>query len=312
MPLSLVLSLFLTLSHSSLTHSHSHSLTNSLSHTLSLLGVDLDNSNSMTFSVIGVASSMGWDPQVVRSELMALQLNDHASSHAPRGTRGGGSRRSTVLVEMGELAFHVRSPGDLTTGEREEVVQMLRGKVVEQERRELEKLHLLHTVLRAVAAQQSHDDNDNQEAKVTSSSISNTSSTGRGGSPEMILRDVIGRYFSEAGLRADDLCERGIGIATPTTTTTTTAAAAAMTLNPPPLSQEEEERVAYDVASLASRFSDQEDFTGRAVARIFQGIASPKFPALVWGVQRAFWRKYLHIDFNTLCRLATTKLLQIR
>lgn len=38
-------------------------------------------------------------------------------------------------------------------------------------------------------------------------------------------------------------------------------------------------------------------------------IASPCYPAQVYGQDRRFWRKYLHLDFHALMRLATEELL---
>lgn len=37
--------------------------------------------------------------------------------------------------------------------------------------------------------------------------------------------------------------------------------------------------------------------------------ASPCYPAQVYGQDRRFWRKYLHLDFHVLMRLATEELL---
>ena len=265
-------------------------------------GVDLSDSNHMTFSVVKVASSMGWDSQVLRSELLALQHNDHASSSAPAapgqqgGARGWCSRTgTTVVVEMGGAAFHLVSPGDLTPDEREGVIRGLSDKVSEQEARDVEKLQLLHTVLESVATEMHSTTPPPQEA-----GGADVNSHTPSAASEARLREVIARYFSVQGLRVDDLEELGI------TSTTTTTACSMRRVSP-----EEEELIGRDVASLVTRFSEQ-DFTGRAVARIFHGIASPRFPALVWAGQRAFWRKHLHVEFNALVRIATANILQLR
>jgi len=48
-------------------------------------------------------------------------------------------------------------------------------------------------------------------------------------------------------------------------------------------------------------------FTSRAIARIFHGISSPKYPAHFWGTGRNayFWRRYLDVNFNSILCTAT-------
>lgn len=244
--------------------------------------MDLAETNHMTFSVIEVASSMGWESRVVRSELMALQFSDQGTCPTPNGIR------STVVVDIEGLAFHLLSPGDLSAEERDTLIQMLNSKVSEQQKREVERLHLLHTVLRAVATEM-HDAGVNIEAREQGAEVK-----GVGGTQS--LKDIIQQYFSPEGVSVEDLAKEGILVA-PTLS--------------PQLSHEEEELIGHDVVTMVTRFSDQ-TFTGRAVARIFHGIPSPRFPALVWGAQRGFWRRWLQVDFTKLCQLAKTKLVQFR
>ncbi|XP_063241000.1 ATP-dependent DNA helicase Q4 isoform X2 [Bacillus rossius redtenbacheri] len=71
-----------------------------------------------------------------------------------------------------------------------------------------------------------------------------------------------------------------------------------------------EDQVAADVRALVCGYRDT-GFTGRAVARIFHGIASPCFPAQVWGRCR-FWRAHLDKGFQALCRVATREILHLK
>lgn len=71
-----------------------------------------------------------------------------------------------------------------------------------------------------------------------------------------------------------------------------------------------EEQITADVRVLVNSYRDV-TFTGRAVARIFHGIASPNFLAQQWGRCR-FWRAHLHEDFKLLARLATRELIKMR
>ncbi|OBS67180.1 hypothetical protein A6R68_04272 [Neotoma lepida] len=74
--------------------------------------------------------------------------------------------------------------------------------------------------------------------------------------------------------------------------------------------QDWENHIRHDIRQLLS-LRPEERFSGRAVARIFHGIASPCYPAQVYGQDRRFWRKYLHLNFHALMRLATEELLLI-
>lgn len=238
----------------------------------------------MTFSIIEVADSMGWESRILRSELTGLQVNDRGTCSVPSG--GGG--RSSVVVEIEELAFHLTVPGDLTTEERESVIQSLTDQVLKQEMRDVEKLHLLHAVLRSVATETLEGGSGGGAVSVATETLE-----GGGAIPEVSLEGMIERYFSNDGLSVSDLTREGI----------------AMVAGSPELSIEEEDLIGRDTATLVLCFSDVE-FTGRAVARIFHGIPSPRFPAVVWGSQRGFWRKHLQVDFNRLCHLATRKLIE--
>lgn len=71
-----------------------------------------------------------------------------------------------------------------------------------------------------------------------------------------------------------------------------------------------EEQVASDVRSLICMYQDNV-FTGRAVARIFHGIQSPNYPAVIWG-RCKFWRQYIDVNFHTLCQIATAEILKMR
>ncbi|EFN84636.1 ATP-dependent DNA helicase Q4 [Harpegnathos saltator] len=71
-----------------------------------------------------------------------------------------------------------------------------------------------------------------------------------------------------------------------------------------------EHQIAADVRSLVLCYRDTK-FTGRAVARIFHGIQSPNYPAMIWGRCR-FWRAHLAANFNGICRIAAKEILALR
>ncbi|XP_013190854.2 ATP-dependent DNA helicase Q4 [Amyelois transitella] len=70
------------------------------------------------------------------------------------------------------------------------------------------------------------------------------------------------------------------------------------------------DRVASDVRALVASYKDC-SFTGRSVARIFQGISSPNFPAIVWG-RCKFWRSHIQEDFYGILKIATEQLIQMK
>ena len=247
----------------------------------------MDHCGEMTFSMIEVANSMGWESHIVRSELNGLQYNDRGTS----GSTHNGAR-STVLVEFSGLAFHVRALGDFTSEERDHVCEFLSKKVKSQEEREVEKLHLLHAVLQSIS-QNSHYNCDRNDAESETGMEENMPVGTR--ESQSTLRDMIHRYFGSEGLDGTFLANLGIPVL--------------------PVLQEitpdQEQQVRGDVHTLVTIHSDHQ-FTGRTIARIFHGIASPLFPAEVWGRQYRFWRKHLNVDFNVLCHIATMKLLELR
>ena len=257
-------------------------------------GTDLDHSGDMTFSMIEVANSMGWESHIVRSELSGLQYNDRGTS-ASSSLNGA---RSTVLVEFSDLAFHIRAPGDFTPEEHDHVCDFLTKKVKGQEEREVEKLHLLHAVLQSIS-QNSHfncERNDDIESETRMEEEERSIPAAGATQPQSTLHDMIHRYFSSEGLNRTFLTSN-LGIP---------VLPILREITP-----EQEQVVRSDVHSLVVTHGDLQ-FTGRTVARIFHGIASPLFPAEVWGRQHRFWRKHLSVDFNTLCQIATVKLLELR
>ncbi|XP_026762775.2 ATP-dependent DNA helicase Q4 [Galleria mellonella] len=70
------------------------------------------------------------------------------------------------------------------------------------------------------------------------------------------------------------------------------------------------DRITSDVRALISSYKDC-NFTGRSIARIFQGISSPNYPAIVWG-RCKFWRSHIHEDFHGIIKIATQQILTMK
>ncbi|KAG0714785.1 ATP-dependent DNA helicase Q4 [Chionoecetes opilio] len=65
------------------------------------------------------------------------------------------------------------------------------------------------------------------------------------------------------------------------------------------------------IRAFISTHEDQQ-WTGRAVARVLHGIGSPNYPAKVWGRVRRYWRQHLNTDFNVLVSMATQEILRCK
>lgn len=185
--------------------------------------------------------------------------------------RTGARRDSRVLVEFSELAFHLHSPGDLTAQDKDQICDFLYSRVQAQERKGLARLHRVSQAFHSVAFPNCGPCLEQPDEERSAS-----------------LKALLGRYFQEEG-PGDMEDEQGPepGQAT---------------------FQDWEPQIRKDIRHFLSSWPEQR-FSGRAVARIFHGIGSPCYPAQVYGWDRRFWRRYLHLSFHALMRLATEEVL---
>ncbi|NP_001399952.1 ATP-dependent DNA helicase Q4 isoform 7 [Homo sapiens] len=225
-------------------------------------------SSSVEFDMVKLVDSMGWELASVRRALCQLQWD-----HEPRT----GVRRGTgVLVEFSELAFHLRSPGDLTAEEKDQICDFLYGRVQARERQALARLRRTFQAFHSVAFPSCGPCLEQQDEERSTR-----------------LKDLLGRYFEEEEGQEPGGMEDAQG--------------------PEPGQarlQDWEDQVRCDIRQFLS-LRPEEKFSSRAVARIFHGIGSPCYPAQVYGQDRRFWRKYLHLSFHALVGLATEELLQV-
>ncbi|XP_007464590.1 PREDICTED: ATP-dependent DNA helicase Q4 [Lipotes vexillifer] len=178
-----------------------------------------------------------------------------------------------VLVEFRELAFHLHSPGDLTAQERDQICDFLHGRVQAREREALAHLHRTFRAFHSVAFPSCGPCLEQPDEARSSR-----------------LKALLSHYFEEelealGGVEAEEDPEPGQARL-----------------------QDWEDQIRRDIRHLLSSWPEQR-FSGRAVARIFHGIGSPCYPAQVYGRDKRFWRKYLHLSFHALVRLATEEIL---
>lgn len=68
--------------------------------------------------------------------------------------------------------------------------------------------------------------------------------------------------------------------------------------------------IVTDVKMMMGMYPEN-NFSGRALARIFHGISSPCYPAVVWG-RCKYWRGHLHADFHRLVKIANREIIKSR
>ncbi|XP_052016406.1 ATP-dependent DNA helicase Q4 isoform X2 [Apodemus sylvaticus] len=226
--------------------------------------------SSLEFDVVELADSMGWELASVRQALRQLKWDPEPKKGAARGTG--------VLVEFSELAFHLHSRRDLTDEEKDQICDFLYSRVQAREHKALAHLHQMSKAFRSVAfpscgpcLEQSDEEHSNQ------------------------VKTLVSYYFEEEEEEEEEEKEETMK--------------GTQGLKPGQTQlQDWEDQIRRDIRQLLS-LRPEERFSGRAVARIFHGIASPCYPAQVYGLDRRFWRKYLHLDFHALMHLATEELL---
>jgi ATP-dependent DNA helicase Q4 len=65
-----------------------------------------------------------------------------------------------------------------------------------------------------------------------------------------------------------------------------------------------------DIRTLIHQYPEN-NFTGRALARIFHGVQSPNYPAVIWG-RCKYWRVHIKTNFNRIVVLANTEIVRMR
>ncbi|KAK7898938.1 hypothetical protein WMY93_019791 [Mugilogobius chulae] len=184
--------------------------------------------------------------------------------------------RSGVMVEFSAPSFYFRSYGDLSDEEMDQVCHFLHNRVQSQESTQLYQLTSCFKAFKSVAHQ-----------RVTSCVDDLNESR------SLQLKSLLFEYFEKRRDQHNTL---------------------------EPLEIEEldkyklldwEGQIRADIRSFLANRSD-EKFSGRAVARILHGIGSPCFPAITYGKDRRYWRKYIQFDFNHLIRLATQEIIRFK
>ena len=223
-----------------------------------------------------VAKSLGRKPHIVYSLLSRLHSYDQDGSSRTKPTY------DDVSIEFSGLLFRINTRGVVSPQERDGICEFLKKRVKQREEEVVNKLHVFHAVLNAVS-QKELSFSDSGRGNAVRHPETNTKQ----------LLEMVRRYFGPDGLDIPNLVEHNIVIFQVPQTVA-------------PNKKKQIEAAAHRLISG----NPNRQFTGRTIARIFQGIQSPLFPALRWW-NCGCWRDYRNVDFDLLCQIASKKLSEL-
>lgn len=190
-------------------------------------------------------------------------------------TDNGMSKRSTISVEFSDLGFRIRAPGDLRDDELDSTLDLLYSRVKNQEKTQLVQLENVFRGLSS-ASTKSYAQSINAEIGVTNSDR---------------LKKLIREYFqSEEMPNIDECLDEDESSAKN--------------------SNNLDGQLITDIRTMIARYPEN-NFTGRSLARIFHGVQSPVFPAVIWG-RCKYWRAHIKSDFNHIVTLANAEIIKLR
>jgi len=180
--------------------------------------------------------------------------------------------RSGINIEFKDLSFLVRSTKKCTDEFLDEITDALHKRVITQERKELSQLKQCYETMHKFSYRNAGCCMDEGDVKKSDD-----------------LKQIINHYFQQS----EDIVEEILPV-------------------------ELDDGDTAEVQSLTRQFinvhgSDVGNrISGRAIARIFHGIESPRYPARTWGPARRFWRKLIHLDFNAVMKVCTREVINYR
>lgn len=223
-----------------------------------------------------VAKSLGRKPHIVYSLLSRLHSYDQDGSSRTKPTY------DDMSIEFSGLLFRINTRGVVSPQERDGICEFLKKRVKQREEEVVNKLHVFHAVLGAIS-QERLSLSDNGRGDAVRRPETNTKQ----------LLEMVKRYFGSDGLDIPYLVEHNIVIFQV----------------PQMVASNKKKQIEADAHCLILRNPNRQ-FTGRTIARIFQGLQSPLFPALRW-YECGYWRKYRDVDFDLLCQIASKKLSEL-
>ena len=188
----------------------------------------------------------------------------------------GRKKRSHVGIRFSGYAYLLKAPGNLSESDIEEVVTFLADTVEQYEAKEIFKLRFLYSKFSEFITEDASD----QEALVVANSDS--------------IKHFISEYFS-----SENPCPLPLDLDSSKLTLP-------RNFN---LVNQDIDAISLVIRDFISLHYAEGVNTPRKIARILQGISSPKYPAEIWGQVRRFWRCLPTIDFKQLLELCRQELI---
>ena len=185
------------------------------------------------------------------------------------------SGKSGVIIESEKLSFHLLTAEDMTDEHIDDVIDFLHDSVKRQEKTRLLQLDALYNVLKDLSCHKYYELPKDKYL-------------------DMKAKECISTYFLCNEKEQIELLQE-----------------LSQTDIKTEISSRKWNIIASDIRNLISSYPNEE-FTGRAIARIFQGIDSPCYRAAIYGRDRRFWRQHLDTDFNELRLFAIKELQKFR
>jgi ATP-dependent DNA helicase Q4 len=70
------------------------------------------------------------------------------------------------------------------------------------------------------------------------------------------------------------------------------------------------QQIESDIIQMIQIYPEN-NFSGRSLARIFHGISSPCYPAVIWG-RCKYWRSHLSEDFHRLVHIGNKAIIKMK
>lgn len=71
-----------------------------------------------------------------------------------------------------------------------------------------------------------------------------------------------------------------------------------------------DQEIISDIRQMIAIYPEN-NFSGRSLARLFHGITSPCYPAVIWG-RCKFWRAHTRVNFNRILSLGNLEIVRMR
>lgn len=72
----------------------------------------------------------------------------------------------------------------------------------------------------------------------------------------------------------------------------------------------DDREIVSDIRQMIGMYPDN-NFSGRALARLFHGISSPCYPAVIWG-RCKYWRAHTNVNFSRIVALSNCEFVKMR